>query len=133
MAFKKRESTQLREMDALKTRFFSNITHEFRTPLSLIIAPVDKLLADESLSITVQRSLATVLRNAQQLLNLINQVLDLSKLEAGKMTVTAVRGNIPEFVSQQLELFRPMAQQRQITLRVTADEVHTVINKRVLF
>lgn len=120
-------------MDALKTRFFSNITHEFRTPLSLIIAPVDKLLADESLSITVQRSLATVLRNAQQLLNLINQVLDLSKLEAGKMTVTAVRGNIPEFVSQQLELFRPMAQQRQITLRVTADEVHTVINKRVLF
>jgi DNA-binding response OmpR family regulator/anti-sigma regulatory factor (Ser/Thr protein kinase) len=101
----------------MKTRFFTNITHEFRTPLSLIIGPTEKLLLDNKLSVSFQQSLHTVQRNARQLLNLINQLLDLSKLEAGSMPVTEFRGDMIEFINQQLDLIRSMAEDKQIYLR----------------
>ncbi|GAA4455784.1 hybrid sensor histidine kinase/response regulator transcription factor [Nibrella saemangeumensis] len=122
MAFKRREAEQLRAMDELKTRFFSNITHEFRTPLSLIMAPTETLLEGETLP-AKQGLLTTIQRNAKQLLNLINQLLDLSKLEAGKMAVSERQGNLSEFVGQLVETFRPMALQRQLTLTFAVDDL----------
>jgi streptogramin lyase len=73
--FNRREAEQLKAVDELKTRFFTNITHEFRTPLSLIIAPVEKVLQEGRFD---RHLLTTVHRNAEQLLRLINQLLDLS-------------------------------------------------------
>ena len=117
----RREAQQLKAVDELKTRFFSNITHEFRTPLSLIISPVEKLLQENQFDCSTRRTLALVQRNAHQLLRLINQLLDLSKLEANQMAVSLMRGEVTEFVGHLVESFRPMAGQKGIRLTYTAD------------
>ncbi len=117
----RRKTEQLKTVDELKTRFFSNITHEFRTPLSLIISPVDKLLQANRLDAPTQQTLSLVQRNANQLLRLINQLLDLSKLEANHMDVSLMRGDVNFFVHQLTESFRPMADQKSIRLTYTTE------------
>ena len=107
---------QLRELDEVKTRFFSNITHEFRTPLSLIIGPVDKMLQENRFD---QPLLITVQRNAGQLLRLINQLLDLSKLEGKAMAISLVQGNVAEFVRELVAQFQPSAEQKGVALTYT--------------
>ena len=71
-------------MDIVKSRFFVNLTHEFRTPLTLILGPTEQVLAYTQ-ETTTKQQVGLVQRNAQHLLRLINQLLDLSKLEAGKI------------------------------------------------
>ena len=117
----RREAEQLKAVDELKTRFFSNITHEFRTPLSLIIAPVEQLLQNEPFEPPVRQKLSLVQRNANQLLRLINQLLDLSKLEAHRMAVSLMRGEVSEFVTQLVESFRLGAEQKGVTLNYAID------------
>ncbi|GAB3735994.1 hybrid sensor histidine kinase/response regulator transcription factor [Spirosoma lituiforme] len=112
----RREAEQLKSVDELKTRLFSNITHEFRTPLSLIISPVEKLVQDGRLDVSTRQILALVQRNADQLLRLINQLLDLSKLEAHHMNVSLMRGNVADFINHIVESFRPGANQKNIQL-----------------
>ena len=73
---RQKEAEQLRAVDEMKNRFFSNITHEFRTPLTLIIAPLEELKKDAATPVTVKNKLSVVQRNAQQLSRLINQLLD---------------------------------------------------------
>lgn len=85
-----RERVKLKELDQFKSRFFANISHEFRTPLTLILGPVQNLMSSLSKKAD-QLQLKMVERNARRLLRLINQILDLSKLEAGKMEL-ATRG-----------------------------------------
>ncbi|GAA4451437.1 hypothetical protein GCM10023189_13490 [Nibrella saemangeumensis] len=119
MQLKQQEAEQLRAVDELKTRFFSNITHEFRTPLSLILSPTEKLLQETKHDTATRQTLSSVHRNARQLLRLINQLLDLSKLEAGNMTVSLARGKVSQFVKELLSAFQPLAQQKRITLRFT--------------
>ncbi|WP_227687057.1 hybrid sensor histidine kinase/response regulator [Spirosoma arboris] len=120
--FNRREAEQLKAVDELKTRFFSNITHELRTPLSLILTPVEKLLKGNQLDTSTSQILTLVQRNANQLLRLINQLLDLSKLEADRMSVSLMRGEVPEFVHQLVESFRQAAEQKGVTLHYTAVE-----------
>ncbi|CAN5270911.1 hypothetical protein BH09BAC4_BH09BAC4_07310 [soil metagenome] len=122
IVFQQREAKRLLALDELKTRFFSNITHEFRTPLTLIIAPAEKLLQEENLSTTIHHSLTLIQQNARQLLQLINQLLDLSKLEAGSMTITEFQGDVTEFVRHQVDMFQPMADQKHITLLFATDD-----------
>ena len=78
-------SDKLREVDQLKSAFFANISHEFRTPLTLLLGPLEKLQQEANAS--HKKTFQTMKRNAQRLLQLINQLLDLSKLESGKMEV----------------------------------------------
>jgi signal transduction histidine kinase/DNA-binding NarL/FixJ family response regulator/streptogramin lyase len=120
MILQQKQTEQLKVMDEMKTRFFSNITHEFRTPLSLIISPVEKLqteLTDEK----VRKTLSSVQRNAQRLLQLINQLLDLSKLETGKMQLSFSRGRLDEFIREVVNLFMPLAERQQIELSCQCD------------
>lgn len=112
----RREAEQLKAVDELKNRFFANITHEFRTPLSLIISPVERLLEDNSFDAPVRQTLSLVQRNARQLLRLINQLLDLSKLEANRMTVLLMQGDVTAFVSQLADSFRQEAERKGVTL-----------------
>jgi signal transduction histidine kinase/ligand-binding sensor domain-containing protein/DNA-binding response OmpR family regulator len=121
MELNRREAEQLKAVDELKTRFFSNITHEFRTPLSLIMSPVEKLLQESRFDGPTRQTLGLVKRNADQLLRLINQLLDLSKLEAHHMAISLMRGDITEFVNNLVESFRQLAEQKGITLTYTAD------------
>ncbi|UFH53580.1 two-component regulator propeller domain-containing protein [Spirosoma sp. KNUC1025] len=117
----RREAEQLKTVDELKTRFFSNITHEFRTPLSLIISPVEKLLQDNRFDAPTRQTLTLVQRNANQLLRLINQLLDLSKLEAKRMETSLGRGEVTDFVGYMVESFRQAAEQKGVTLLYDAE------------
>ncbi|CCH54265.1 Hybrid signal transduction histidine kinase D [Fibrisoma limi BUZ 3] len=116
-----RETAHLKAMDDMKTRFFANITHELRTPLSLIISPLDNLLETADLTATHQQQLATVQRNARQLLRLINQLLDINKLEAEQMEVVYEVGDLPSFVGQMVDLFRPSTDIKQLALTYQTD------------
>ncbi|WP_165841067.1 hybrid sensor histidine kinase/response regulator transcription factor [Larkinella punicea] len=114
---KQKEAEQLKAVDEMKTRFFANITHEFRTPLTLILSPVDGLIQDLHGTKYAHR-LSSVSRNAHQLLRLINQLMDLSKLDANAMTVEERVGNPGEWVGQVVETFQEAADQKAIRLTV---------------
>ncbi|HEV7350289.1 hybrid sensor histidine kinase/response regulator transcription factor [Telluribacter sp.] len=113
------EAEQLKAVDELKSRFFANITHELRTPLSLILSPAEQLLREVTEPRHQQR-LSLIGRHARQLLQLINQLLDLSKLEAGSMSTSASRGNVAEFTGQLVDSFRYSAEEKGITLHYDA-------------
>ncbi|UFH52733.1 response regulator [Spirosoma sp. KNUC1025] len=116
-----RETLELKAVDEMKTRFFTNITHELRTPLTLIVSPVDKLLEASDLPAPYQQQLTIVRRNARQLLRLINQLLDINKLEAQKMDLVNEVGDLPNFVGQIVDLFRPSTEIKQLALTYQTD------------
>lgn len=121
LAFGKREALRLREMDEMKDRFFSNVTHEFRTPLTLIISPLEKLLTDVSLPQTVIQTLQTVHRNSSQLLHLSNEFLDFSKLNNGQIRLNLSSGELSFFVSDCIKAFETAALAKHIRLIVSVD------------
>ncbi|MBD2757874.1 hybrid sensor histidine kinase/response regulator transcription factor [Spirosoma validum] len=96
---RQQEAQQLRSLDAMKSRFFTNVTHEFRTPLTLILAPTESLLTDLQKT-PYQKRLATIQHNGQRLLSLINQLLDLAKLDAEALSVDEAPGLLNDFVAQ---------------------------------
>ena len=118
MVLREQEAVQLKHLDEVKTRFFANITHEFRTPLTLIITPLEQLLNEIPDSPFHQR-LTLIFRNANRLLRLINELLDLAKLEAGNLTVTPTPADLPEFIHRTVLVFTEEAQRKQIELQLT--------------
>lgn len=116
-----RETQELKAVDAMKTRFFTNITHELRSPLSLIISPVDKLLETGELPDHLEQPLVTVRRNARQILRLINQLLDINQLEAREVDLAEQVGNLPGFVGQLVDLFRPSTDLKNLALVYETD------------
>ncbi len=104
---------QLQNLDELKTNFFTNISHEFRTPLTLILGPAEEL-ADEGPDPATRRKSGLILRNARRLLHLINQLLDLSKLEAGAMRLVPTAGDAAQLARQLAGTFASMAEARGI-------------------
>ncbi|PHN01588.1 hybrid sensor histidine kinase/response regulator transcription factor [Flavilitoribacter nigricans] len=109
------QSIQLREMDEIKSRFFANISHEFRTPLTLILGLVKKQVAHPERPPDLRDS-DTMLRNARRLLQLINQLLDLSKLESGEAKLQAVPDDIVLFVKNATAQFESMALDKGLSL-----------------
>ena len=85
-AQERRRSEALAELDRAKTAFFSNVSHEFRTPLTLMLGPLGTLLADPDLAAPLKAELTTIHRNGRRLLKLVNTMLDFSKIEAGRAT-----------------------------------------------
>jgi signal transduction histidine kinase/CheY-like chemotaxis protein len=112
---------QLEETDLLKSRFFANISHEFRTPLSLILAPVEEMLNAGKSSGNDQKTLNLVKRNANRLLDLVNQLLDLSKLEAGKMNLQVRQGNLEEWLRILATSFDSLAEAKKIAFTTHFD------------
>lgn len=110
------EAEKLKELDALKSRFFSNISHEFRTPLTLIMGQIDSMRAAAA-ETKLKTKLDMAWRNAQQLLRLINQLLDLSKLEAGRMELRAVYDNIVPLLQRLTNSFESLAALKRVQLR----------------
>lgn len=123
LAFEKREALRLREVDELKDRFFSNITHEFRTPLTLIINPLEKLGQDTSLSDLALNSIKTAHRNSKQLLRLINEFLDFSKLNDGQLKLKLSAGEVALFTADCVQSFEDAAKEKSISLHFSADAV----------
>ena len=109
---------ELARANKLKSEFLANISHELRTPLSAIIGFSQILLdgLDGPLSGEQQQDVAQVNKSGQSLLGLINQILDLSKIEAGKMELAAERLHLPELVAEVLESIRPLAQEKGLRI-----------------
>ncbi len=122
---KQQEAEQLRATDGMKSRFFANITHEFRTPLTLILAPAEQMMA-ETPEPRHRRRLLTIEQNAHQLLRLINQLLDLSKLEASVMPVNESRGELNECIGRWLQplVEQATAQGLELIFTSTVDGSH---------
>jgi len=110
----KEQSEKLQEMDQVKSRFFANISHEFRTPLTLIMGPLEQMIntcsQDEK---EKKRKLILMLRNAQRLLRLINQLLELSKLDSGKLTLSTEKTDMISFLKGITDSFRLLAQRNE--------------------
>nr|WP_293836971.1 ATP-binding protein [uncultured Arsenicibacter sp.] len=110
VAFEQQEAGRLAGLDALKTRFFTNISHEFRTPLTLILGPLGNR-KNKDLSET---ELSMMERNGRRLLSLINQLLDLSKLEAGNMQVETTAVDVASFIRTLASSYTSMAVSKSI-------------------
>ncbi|HMK04769.1 MAG TPA: ATP-binding protein [Ferruginibacter sp.] len=123
LAFEKREAFRLKEVDELKDRFFSNITHEFRTPLTLIITPLEKLEQDPSLSAVAISTVRTAQRNSKQLLRLINEFLDFSKLNDGQLKLKLSAGDLELFTADCMRSFEAAAKDKNITLSFSANGI----------
>lgn len=118
LVYEKREALRLKEVDELKDRFFSNITHEFRTPLTLIITPLEKLVQDSTLSTTAISTIKTAQRNSKQLLRLINEFLDFSKLNDGQLKLKLATGELNLFIADCVNSFEGAAKEKNITLEL---------------
>lgn len=110
---------RLYRLDHLKTQFFANVSHELRTPLTLILGPVQKLLASGSgLSAEMRQVLGGVERNAQMLLHHVNDLLDVAKLDAGKLAATYENVDLADLVRRTAGHFDSAAQEHQFTYTI---------------
>lgn len=114
---------KLKELDQLKTQFFANISHELRTPLTLILGPTQKLLEKGDLDKEQRFSLESIARNARLLLKQVNDLLDVSKLEAGRMEVHYEDFDLAHLVRLVAANFNGLAQEKQITFEVETPDV----------
>ncbi len=106
------------KLNQSKLEFFTNISHEFRTPLTLIIGPIETLIENEKLNDAVKRSLHMMSRNARRLLRLVNQLLDLRKVEKGKLKLEAQQTDIIKFVYEVYESFEQLAKSKRINYQL---------------
>ena len=115
---------QVREATQAKLRFFTNISHEFRTPLTLIVAPIKQLLSQWDLMDANAREykLKLIHGNSSKLLFLINQILDFRKVENDKVQIRVHRGNIVSFVEEIFHLFDDLAQRRNTEFQYIVSE-----------
>ena len=117
-----RKNVKIMEMDQMKTRFFSNVSHEFRTPLTLIIGPLEDLLVDKELTSHKKDTLEIMLRNAHRILGLVNQLLDLAKIDAGSMKLNIMYYDLNKVLRLISRSFIPMAERKKIRYTITIPE-----------
>jgi len=115
LAYEKIETESLRKLDHLKSHFFANISHEFRTPLTLILGQIETLQSS-NINEKFKDKLKVADRNGRRLLSLINQLLELSKLEAGKIELKTEIHNIVSFLKSLFYSFETLAETKNISL-----------------
>jgi signal transduction histidine kinase/DNA-binding response OmpR family regulator len=117
-----RMSVKARAANEAKVNFFTNISHEFRTPLTLILAPLEEMLADIKHNQRQSRNLNLIHKNVIRLLRLINQLMDFRKIEVEKMRLQASENDIIKFVNDIMDAYQSIAQKRSIDLRLITTE-----------
>lgn len=110
------EAQRLSELDRMKSNFFANVTHELRTPLTLILGPLDNILKSKNLDNREFTQLKLMQQNGQDLLRLTNEILDLSKLEANKLTLNEVPVTLYPYLKRVVSMFETYAQKKGINL-----------------
>lgn len=113
------EAKQMHELDMMKLRFFTNVSHEFRTPLSLILAPIDKLLAVAHDG-EQKNQFIMIQRNAKRLLNLVNQLLDFRRMEFQEVTLNPSEGDIVSFIHETTNSFSDLSEKKHVQLTFTS-------------
>jgi GAF domain-containing protein len=120
----KRRTEALLEIDRAKTTFFSNISHEFRTPLTLMLSPIAEILENKrNLSDRTRENIEIAHRNALRLLKLVNTLLDFSRIEAGKMQATYERTDITMFTKDLASTFRSAIERSGIEYIVDCETI----------
>ena len=133
-----KERRHVEEISSMKVKFFTNLSHELRTPVSLIILPVENLIS-KTTDTALKNSLTMVLRNAKRLLFIVNQLLDFRKLEVGEISYHPVSGNIVSFIKDVTLPFMDISQNKNIQLTVVSniEELFTTFDpnklERILF
>ena len=125
-----RENISLKELSKAKSNFFANISHEFRTPLTLILSPVKQLLS-KTADKQDMKDLALIQKNAAKLHQMVNQILDLSKLESRQMEKNLQPGDLVKHISYLVSSFDSFAEMKQIdyTKQLEINQLYTDFNK----
>lgn len=113
------ETLRLQELDAVKTKLYTNITHEFRTPLTVILGMARQVL--ENPKEHFRYGLDMITRNSENLLDLVNQMLDLGKLESGKLSLHLRQGDVVNFLKYLVESFHSLAESKNIRIHFLDD------------
>ena len=116
LIFLYRRNKVIQEISETRVRLFANISHELRTPLVLILGPIAKILDSPLLDKKLQKPLNLVNRNTHRLLRLVNQVLDFRKMEAGQLKFKPNKGNIINFLKEEVSVFEDAADSKKISL-----------------
>ncbi len=120
----RKRAAALAQLDYAKTQFFSNVSHEFRTPLTLLLGPLEDLLADgSSVGTEVKKTLQVAHRNALRLLRLVNSLLDFSRLEAGRTRAVYVPTELGTFTSELASTFRSATERAGLEFKVECQEL----------
>lgn len=134
----RKEAERMHELDRLKIKFLTNLSHEFRTPISLILGPVDKLLSQEE-NRQSYGQLHMIKRNGRRLLNLVNQLLDFRKMEEHELKLHESKGELVSFVKEVSDSFKDLAERKKIdfVFKSGMDQLHTSFDhdkiERMLF
>jgi len=110
-----------------KLNFFTNMSHEFRTPLTLMLSPVEDLMANDKLNVSTARNLKLVHKNIFRLLRLVTQLIDYRKIEYDKQQLNLSRNNLVAFVQDIMECFRQNAKKRNISLNLLTKEPELIL------
>jgi signal transduction histidine kinase/CheY-like chemotaxis protein/AraC-like DNA-binding protein len=120
------ESERLRELDETKTRLFANISHEFRTPLTIISGMADQM--EENPKQWFSEGLTMIKRNSKRLLVLVNQMLELSKLESGKMALNLQQSDLINYLKYIVESIHSFAESKNIKVHFLCDEEQIIMD-----
>lgn len=121
------EADRLQELNDFKSRFFTNITHEFRTPLTVILGMSEQLSKNES-DEQKKGMLGLIRRNGESLLRLINQILDLAKLESNTLKINYIQGDVLTYLKYIAESLHSLANAQNVMLRVESDQSSIVLD-----
>ncbi len=111
------EKEKLEELNELKLRLFTNVSHDFRTPLTLIIAPLEKMIEEKMGNSYIRQQHDIMYRNSRMLLQLINQILDFRKSDSGKLSLLASKNDIVSFIEEIKKSFEGLAKQKNINFQ----------------
>ncbi len=122
----RRRAEELAAIDKAKTAFFTNISHEFRTPLTLMLGSLEELLKkeDKALSIEVSNAVETSHRNALRLLRLVNNLLDFSRIEAGRTNAVFQKSDICQYTAELVSTFRSVVEQAGLAFTFHCDKIN---------
>ncbi|MBR9920680.1 MAG: response regulator [Bacteroidetes bacterium] len=123
----KEDTLRRLELEEMKSRLYTNITHEFRTPLTVILGMTNQLI-DTSKQETQKTQLGLIKRNSRKLLRMINQLLDLSKLDSGKFKLDLIQGDIVGYLRYLTESFHSMAQEKNLQLTFQTEEKEIIMD-----
>jgi len=127
----KHRAESLAEIDRAKTTFFTNISHEFRTPLTLMLGPLEDLVgkddADSKIGIAEREELKRIHRNATRLLKLVNTLLEFSRIEAGRATANYELTDLPAYTAELAGVFRAATEKAGLALNVHCDRFNSEV------
>ncbi len=139
IAAEEREKKHIKEINEAKLKFFTDVSHEFRTPLTLIISPLEKILYDKKLHPDLKQMISNINANGQRLLNLTNTLIDFRKLDQGKTRLAVSQNDLGEFIRKTANAFFDYAADKNIQFELNIPDKSIIgwfdpaIIERVLF